>query len=126
MLESASPLLSRSPLDTHGFTRYAAAVVMQLAYGKYPKGFEDSAVQAVSRCVTRVGIHMRPGLWKVDVFPFLRFVCFATVLSFSISRCPRYIPGYLKVLQDGHKEELALFCGQLQELREKIVRAFYD
>jgi hypothetical protein len=34
----------------------------------------------------------------------------------------RYVPGYLKELQDGHKEELNLFKGQLNEVREKLVR----
>ena len=33
----------------------------------------------------------------------------------------RYIPGYLKELQDGHREELALFKSQLEQVREKMV-----
>uniref|UniRef100_A0A0W0F7D6 Putative cytochrome P450 n=1 Tax=Moniliophthora roreri TaxID=221103 RepID=A0A0W0F7D6_MONRR len=85
--------------------RYSASVVMALAYGKIPKSYEDPEVQAVNRCLTRLGFTMRPGAWKVDVYPFLR-----------------YIPGYLKELKDGHAEELGLFKGQLQEVRDKMAR----
>ncbi|KAJ3991791.1 cytochrome P450 [Lentinula boryana] len=85
--------------------RYAAAVVMALAYGKVPHSFEDPEVQAVNRCLTRLGYAMRPGAWKVDVVPFLK-----------------YIPGYLNELKAGHKEELGLFKSQLQEVREKMHR----
>ncbi|KAF9069856.1 cytochrome P450 [Rhodocollybia butyracea] len=85
--------------------RYAAAVVMALAYGKVPQGCEDPEVQAVNRCLTRLGYAMRPGAWKVDVLPFLKF-----------------IPGYLNELKLGHQEELGLFKSQLQEVREKMVR----
>ncbi|KAE9402946.1 cytochrome P450 [Gymnopus androsaceus JB14] len=85
--------------------RYAAAVVMALAYGKVPLSYEDPEVQAVNRCLTRLGYAMRPGAWKVDIFPFLK-----------------YIPGYLNELKIGHREELGLFKGQLQEVREKMAR----
>ncbi|KAF9262694.1 cytochrome P450 [Marasmius fiardii PR-910] len=85
--------------------RYSAAVVMALAYGKIPASYEDPEVQAVNRCLTRLGYTMRPGAWKVDTYPFLRFV-----------------PGYLKELQEGHAEELGLFKGQLQGVRDQIAR----
>ncbi|KAJ4494420.1 cytochrome P450 [Lentinula lateritia] len=85
--------------------RYAAAVVMALAYGKVPHSYEDPEVQAVNRCLTRLGYAMRPGAWKVDVLPFLK-----------------YIPGYLNELKVGHEEELGLFKSQLQEVREKMAR----
>jgi len=52
--------------------RYAAAVVMALAYGKAPTSYEDPEVQAVNRCLTRLGLTMRPGAWKVDTYPFLK------------------------------------------------------
>ncbi|KAF5347626.1 hypothetical protein D9756_010668 [Leucocoprinus leucothites] len=84
---------------------YAAAVVMALAYGKIPKSYFDPIVQAVNRCLTRLGNNLRPGLWRVDDWPVLR-----------------YVPGYLKELQDGHKEELGLFKSQLNEVREKMAR----
>ena len=53
---------------------------MALAYGKNPKSYEDPDILAVNRCLTRLGNTLRPGVWKVDVFPFLRL---AFYLSFS-------------------------------------------
>ncbi|KAF9254961.1 cytochrome P450 [Marasmius fiardii PR-910] len=85
--------------------RYAAAVVMALAYGKIPATYEDPEIRAVNRCLERLGRALRPGAWKVDTYPFLRF-----------------IPGYLKELQQGHAEELGLFKGQLQSVRDQITR----
>ncbi|KAF8797498.1 cytochrome P450 [Phlegmacium glaucopus] len=85
--------------------RYSASVVMALAYGQNPKSYEDPDIQAVNRCLTRLGNTLRPGVWKVDVYPFLR-----------------YIPGYLKELQDGHAEELALFKRQLNVVRSNMER----
>jgi len=60
-------------------------------------------VKAVIRCLTRLGNAVRPGLWKVDTYPFLR-----------------YIPGYLQELQEGHHEELTLFTSQLDHVRQQI------
>ncbi|TFK23725.1 cytochrome P450 [Coprinopsis marcescibilis] len=83
--------------------RYSASVVMALAYGRHPKSYHDPDVQAVNRCLTRLGNTLRPGVWRVDVYPFLR-----------------YVPGYLKELKDGHAEELALFKRQLNEVKKAI------
>lgn len=47
---------------------------MALAYGKVPGSFEDPDVVEVNRCLTRLGIALRPGVWRVDVYPFLRSV----------------------------------------------------
>ncbi|KAF8221472.1 cytochrome P450 [Tricholoma matsutake] len=85
--------------------RYSSSVVMALAYGKVPKSYDDPDVVAVNRCLTRLGSNLRPGLWQVDIYPFLR-----------------YIPGYLKELREGHKEELTLFKTQLDQVRSKMVR----
>lgn len=35
----------------------------------------------------------------------------------------RYVPGYLKELQDGHAEELGLFRKHLEDVRQQIVRS---
>ncbi|KJA15544.1 hypothetical protein HYPSUDRAFT_194208 [Hypholoma sublateritium FD-334 SS-4] len=85
--------------------RYSAAVVMALAYGKNPKSYADPEVVAVNRCLTRLGDTLRPGVWKVEAYPFLR-----------------YIPGYLSELHAGHAEELNLFKSQLSELKRKAER----
>jgi len=45
---------------------------MALAYGKNSKEYDDPAIQAVNRCLTRLGNNLRPGLWKVDTYPFLK------------------------------------------------------
>ena len=45
-------------------------------------------------------------------------------LSFSLFFLSnRYIPGYLKELQDGHAEELQLFKKQLYDVKLKMVNA---
>ncbi|KAG2024042.1 cytochrome P450 [Coprinopsis cinerea AmutBmut pab1-1] len=85
--------------------RYSAAVVMALAYGKHPKSYHDPDVIAVNRCLTRLGNTLRPGVWRVDVYPFLR-----------------YVPGYLKELKDGHAEELSLFKRQLNVVKQAMDR----
>ncbi|KNZ82117.1 O-methylsterigmatocystin oxidoreductase [Termitomyces sp. J132] len=83
--------------------RYSASVVMALAYGKKAGGHDDPDVLAVNRCLVRLGVNLRPGLWKVDVFPFLK-----------------YVPGYLDELKAGHREELALFKKYLGIVREQM------
>lgn len=94
---------------------------MALAYGKVPKSYTDPIVLAVNRCLTRLGNNLRPGLWRVDNWPFLRYAP-AFLSSLMNQTCwASYVPGYLKELQDGHKEELDLFKSQLNEVREKMV-----
>ncbi|GLB36895.1 putative cytochrome p450 [Lyophyllum shimeji] len=85
--------------------RYSASVVMALAYGKSPGKHDDPDVVAVNRCLVRLGVTLRPGVWKVDVYPFLR-----------------YIPGYLDELKEGHKEELALFKKHLGVVKAQMAR----
>lgn len=55
-----------------GQFRYSAAVVMNLAYGRRTKSSDDPVVKAVTRCLTRLGNAVRPGYWKVDVYPLLK------------------------------------------------------
>jgi cytochrome P450 len=85
--------------------RYAASAVMRLAYGHLPQGRNDSDVEQVNDCLTRLGNNMRPGFWKVDFYPILK-----------------YMPGYLKELQDGHVKELGLFKRKLLEVKERMAR----
>ena len=106
--------------------RYSANVVMALAYGKNPKSYEDPEILAVNRCLARLGKTLRPGVWKVDVFPFLRFdsLCYLPNVASHLLR--RYIPGYLTELQDGHAEELTLFKQQLEGIRLSMVCFYLD
>jgi hypothetical protein len=96
---------------------------MALAYGKNPKSYEDPDVLAVNRCLERLGNALRPGVWKVDVFPFLRFEIYFSFIGTSSFYFfyYRYIPGYLTELQVGHAEELTLFKQQLHDIRLSMV-----
>ena len=94
---------------------------MALAYGKNPKSYEDPEILAVNRCLARLGKTLRPGVWKVDVFPFLRFGSTYYLPNVASHLLRRYIPGYLTELHDGHAEELTLFKQQLHGIRLSIV-----
>ncbi|KAG5640716.1 hypothetical protein DXG03_007437 [Asterophora parasitica] len=85
--------------------RYSATVVMALAYGKAAGKHDDPDVQAVNRCLVRLGENLRPGLWQVDNYPILR-----------------YLPGYLDELKAGHREELALFKKHLANVKAQMDR----
>lgn len=85
--------------------RYAASVTMSITYGKTtPTAYSDPEVLAVNRCLSRLGRVMRPGAYLVDTYPILK-----------------YVPGYLTQLRKWHHEELALFQGQLNLVREQMV-----
>ncbi|KAI9461381.1 cytochrome P450 [Boletus coccyginus] len=86
--------------------RYAASVIMSITYGKTtPTAYSDPEVVAVNRCLARFGQAMRPGAYLVDTYPILK-----------------YVPGYLTQLKKWHEEELALFQGQLNLVREQMER----
>ena len=95
---------------------------MALAYGKPTGGYDDPDVVAVNRCLGRLGIAIRPGVWKVDFYPWLRYVPLSPPYPVHASYPSRYVPGYLKELQDGHAEELTLFRKHLEDVRQQIVR----
>jgi hypothetical protein len=87
---------------------YAASVVMTFTYGKTtPTSYTDPEVVAVNKSIARFGRAMKPGAYLVDMYPILRFV-----------------PGYLSQLKVWHKEELALFNGQLDAVRRQMVCDF--
>ena len=78
---------------------------MSITYGKTtPTAYSDPEVLAVNRCLSRLGQVMRPGAYLVDTYPILK-----------------YVPGYLTQLRKWHHEELALFQGQLNLVREQMV-----
>jgi hypothetical protein len=87
---------------------YAASVVMTFTYGKTtPTSYTDPEVVAINKTISRFGRAMKPGAYLVDTYPILRFV-----------------PGYLSQLKVWHKEELALFNGQLDAVRRQMVCDF--
>ncbi|KAG9310289.1 cytochrome P450 [Chiua virens] len=84
--------------------RYAASVIMNITYGKITStSYSDPEVIAVNRCLAQFGHAIRPGAYLVDTYPVLQ-----------------YIPGYLSKLKRWHKEELALFEGQLDAVRKQM------
>lgn len=92
---------------------------MLLAYNKIPEP-TDPDIKAVNDCLERLGIHMRPGYWKSDYWPILKYVSPILFGLYGSSHC-RYIPGYLKELKIGHALELGLYKKQLYEVKDKMV-----
>ncbi|TFK53064.1 cytochrome P450 [Heliocybe sulcata] len=85
--------------------RYAASVIMSMAYGKTtPTSYSDPEVRSINKFTMRVGATIQPGKWMVDVFPLLR-----------------YVPGYFRTLKEWHKEELALYTSQVETVRKQLV-----
>lgn len=81
---------------------------MSITYGKTtPTAYSDPEVVAVNCCLSRFGEAIRPGAYLVDTYPILK-----------------YIPGYLTQLKKWHQEELALYQGQLNSVREQMVNRF--
>lgn len=85
--------------------RFSAAVTLALAYGKTAGGYDDPEVVTINRCLVRLGSSLSPGAWKVDFFPWLR-----------------YVPGYLRKLKEDHEEELKIFKRHLEDVRRIISR----
>lgn len=84
------------------------------------ESYQDQSVQSIRRCMTRLAQSFRPGYWKVDVYPFLRYFSPYTLI-FCVTTCAyRFIPGYLSELRKGHQEELGLFLGLLEKVRERM------
>lgn len=87
--------------------RYAASVVMTIAYGKTtPTSYSDPEVRAVNKCLARLGAALRPGANFVDTYPILR-----------------YIPGYGSHLRRYQKEEEALYKKEVNTVRRNLVCA---
>ncbi|KAF8874682.1 hypothetical protein BD779DRAFT_1565853, partial [Infundibulicybe gibba] len=49
----------------------SAAAIMSLAHGKYPQSYSDPDVVAVNCRPTCLGVALRPGVQRVDAWPFL-------------------------------------------------------
>ncbi|KAK0197734.1 cytochrome P450 [Armillaria mellea] len=84
--------------------RYAGSLILALTYGRTAPGrSDDPEIVAVARCLQRVGLAVRPGEYKVDEYPFLR-----------------YLPFYGQELRKWHAEELALFRSQMDTVVNNI------
>ncbi|KAG2078552.1 cytochrome P450 [Suillus decipiens] len=84
--------------------RYAASVILRVAYGKSaPTANTDPEVVAIHRVNERLQTIFRPGAYLVDRVPLLR-----------------YLPGYGKQLDEWHHEELGLFRHQLGRVKSEV------
>ncbi|OCH89087.1 cytochrome P450 [Obba rivulosa] len=84
--------------------RYAAAVILEVTYGKTtPTYYTDQEVVDVNACLERLGNALRPGAYLIDTFPILRRV-----------------PGYLSTMKNHHQQELKLFSGQMARVRAAL------
>ncbi|KAG2128831.1 cytochrome P450 [Suillus cothurnatus] len=88
--------------------RYAASVILRVAYGKSaPTANADPEVVRIHKVVEHFHATILPGAYLVDRMPFLR-----------------YLPGYRKQLDDWHHEELELFRHQLGRDENKAGPSF--
>jgi hypothetical protein len=90
-----------------GTSRYAASIILRVAYGKStPTAYGDPEIARIHKVLDHFQVAMRPGAHLVDRVPFLR-----------------YLPGYGKQLNEWHQEELQLFRQQLGRVKSELVRA---
>jgi hypothetical protein len=93
------------PLVLTECVQSTATVVLNIAYGRTEKvSYTDPDIRLVSECGDRLGQTLRPGSFKVESLPWLR-----------------YVPGYTKTIDRWHADELTLFRGQLDMARERLV-----
>ncbi|KAG1862642.1 cytochrome P450 [Suillus subluteus] len=84
--------------------RYAASVILRVAYGKSaPTANADPEVVRIHKVVERFHATILPGAYLVDRMPLLR-----------------YLPGYGKQLDEWHHEELELFRHQLGRVKSEV------
>ncbi|KAI0754867.1 cytochrome P450 [Daedaleopsis nitida] len=85
---------------------YAASVIMSVTYGKTtPTSYSDPEVLEINKSAARIGDALRPGRYLVDSYPFLK-----------------HFPWFTSELKRFHEEELALFSGQLDAVRQQLVK----
>ncbi|KAI0335797.1 cytochrome P450 [Cubamyces sp. BRFM 1775] len=83
--------------------RYASSVILSLTYGKTTRtSHNDPEVQQLVKGLERIAYAGSPGNYLIDDYPFLE-----------------YIPGFTSELKGYHQEELALFRGQIHDLKER-------
>ncbi|KAG1895391.1 cytochrome P450 [Suillus fuscotomentosus] len=84
--------------------RYAASVILRVAYGKStPTANTDPEVVRIYKVAKHFQATIRPGAYLVDRVPLLR-----------------YLPGYGKQLYEWHREEVELFRHQLRRVKSEM------
>ncbi|KAJ3487189.1 hypothetical protein NLI96_g3712 [Meripilus lineatus] len=85
--------------------KYTTSVILSLAYGrKTPTHIDDPEVNAIDRAVKRVVDCFQPGAYLVDTFPILKYIPIPEI----------------RTLRQYHQDELALFRGLLDVVRQQI------
>lgn len=98
----ASPDLFQSHIST-----YAATIVVHMAYGRTDRAtYTDDDIAAIVENGSRIGQMLRPGAYRLDAFPWLR-----------------YVPGYLATVNRWNAEEYVLLRGSLDVVKEKRDRS---
>ncbi|KAI1790162.1 cytochrome P450 [Ganoderma leucocontextum] len=84
--------------------RFAASVIMSVTYGKTtPTSYSDPEVQQINKGTARLGDTLRPGAYLIESYPWLR-----------------YVPGMTSKLEQWHQEEIALYRGQVEAVKERL------
>ncbi|TBU29936.1 cytochrome P450 [Dichomitus squalens] len=84
--------------------RYAASVIMSVTYGKTtPTSYSDSEVKQINKIAARLGDALRPGAYLIDTYPWLR-----------------YVPGMTSKLKQWHREEIGLYRGQVDAVKQRL------
>lgn len=79
---------------------------MEVTFGKTtPTSYSDPEVKAVQHFVVSVGKALLPGQYWVESYPILR-----------------YIPAFVRELEQVHDEERTLYRSQIDAVQEKMVR----
>lgn len=87
--------------------RYAASVILRLAYGNStPTSNDDPEVARIQQVMLNFSRAMRPGAFLVDRIPWLK-----------------YIPGYGRELKEYHNLERQLYRDQMGRVRSEMVSA---
>jgi cytochrome P450 len=110
LLESARVLydLIRSPGDyERWFERYAAGLVLRLAYGKTVETGEEPHVKRILHVVHTVERLVSPGAYLVDTFPILM-------------KLPKALAPFKQEAEVLHAEELSLFREGINDVRQQM------
>lgn len=87
--------------------RFAASVIMSVTYGKTtPTSYSDPEVQQINKGTARLGDTLRPGAYLIESYPWLR-----------------YVPGMTSKLEMWHEEEINLYRGQVEAVKQQLVRS---
>lgn len=83
---------------------YAATLVVHMAYGRTDRArYSDKDIKKVVESGQNVGVMLRPGAYKLDAFPWLK-----------------YVPGYMAQANKWNDEEIELFREATDSVKEKM------